>query len=164
MLGNRRVIFQVKKYLPSSLSNTIAEWKLNSKFNHALYGLKPAHRFDAQHVMVNDDLPNAIVAGRVIVKPNVRRVTETGVEFDDGSTVDDIDVIIYATGYKFGFPFIDHKALKVVNNDVNLFKLVFPPDIRPTTLAIIGCFQPLGAIFPISEMQCRWVARVFKVL
>jgi len=159
----RRFGYDVRGLLPRSLANAIAERNFNSRFDHALYGLKPDYHFDGQHPMANDDLPNAILAGRVIVKPNVRHVTETGVEFDDGSTVDDIDVIIYATGYKFGFPYIDHKALEVVNNDVKLFKFAFPPDILPSTLAVIGCFQPVGAIFPISEMQCRWAVRVFKV-
>ena len=162
-LHARRFQYDVSSLMPRSLINALSERNLNSRFDHALYGLKPEYRFDAQHPMVNDDLPNAIAAGRVIVKPNVRRVTETGVEFDDGSVVDDIDVIVYATGYKFGFPFIDHKALEVVNNNVKLFKFVFPPDIRPSTLAVIGCFQPVGAIFPISETQCRWAVRVFKV-
>jgi dimethylaniline monooxygenase (N-oxide forming) len=153
----------LRKILPRWLANSLIERKINAKFNHALYGLQPDHRFDAQHPMVNDDLPNAIIAGRVIVKSNVRRLTETGVEFEDGSVVDNIDVVIYATGYVFGFPYIDHKALTVVNNDVNFYKFVFPPDIQPSTLAVIGCIQPVGAIFPISELQCRWVVRVFKV-
>ena len=143
--------------------NSIVEKKLNARFDHALYGLKPAHRFDQQHSFVNDDLPNAIAAGTVIVKSNVRRLTETAVEFDDGSVVDNIDVVIYATGYEFGFPFVEHKALTVVKNDVNLYKLVFPPDIHPSTLAVIGLVQPIGPTFPIAEMQCRWAVRVFKV-
>lgn len=163
MIINRRVLFDIANRMPSSWKNTLLERKVNSTFDHALYGLKPAHRFDAQHVMINDDLPNAIAAGRVVVKPNVRRLTETGVEFEDGTVADNVDVVIYATGYEFGFPFINHKALTVVKNDVNLYKFVFPPDIKPSTLAVIGCFQPLGAIFPISEVQCRWAVRVFKV-
>ena len=70
---------------------------------------------------------------------------------------------VFRPGYKFGFPFIDHPALEVHNNEVKLYKYVFPPDISPGTLAVIGCIQPLGAIMPISEMQCRWATKVFKV-
>jgi len=162
-LFRRRFTQDVRSLMPQSLVSAMLHRQVNSRFDHTLYGLKPDHHFFGQHPMVNDDLPNAIAAGRVIVKPNVRHVTETGVEFDDGSVVDDIDVIIYATGYKFGFPYIDHNALEVVNNEVKLFKFTFPPDIHPSTLAVIGCVQPVGAIFPISEMQCRWATRVFKV-
>lgn len=159
----RRFGAAVARLMPRSMFNSMVEKQLNARFDHALYGLKPAHRFDEQHGMVNDDLPNALCAGTISIKPNVRRLTETGVEFEDGSVADNIDVVLYGTGYVFGFPFVDHKSLTVVKNDVNLYKLVFPPDIRPSTLAVIGCVQPRGPTFPIAEMQCRWATRVFKV-
>jgi len=160
----RRYWFDVIKLLPRSVVNSWMERRLNSRFDHALYGLQPKHRATAQHIMVNDDLPNQIAAGSIVIKPNVRRLTETGVEFEDGSFVDDVDIVFYATGYVFGFPFMDHPSFAVECNQVNLFKYVFPPDIHPATVAVIGCIQPLGAIFPISEQQCRWAIRVFKVL
>ena len=49
------------------------------------------------------------------------------------------------------------------DNQVDLYKYTFPPDLSPGTLAVIGCIQPWGAINPISELQCRWACRVFKV-
>ena len=85
-------------------------------------------------------------------------------EFVDGSKVENIDTIICATGYAFGFPFVEHPSLEVKNNQVNLFKYVFPPDLDPPgTLAVIGCFQPVGAVIPIAELQARWAVQVFKV-
>jgi dimethylaniline monooxygenase (N-oxide forming) len=163
LIHQRRFANDVTQLMPRWLFNSMVEKQLNAKFDHARYGLKPTHRFDEQHSMVNDDLPNALASGMIRIKPNVRRLTATGVEFEDGSVVDNIDVILYGTGYEFGFPFVDHKALTVVKNDVSLYKLVFPPDIRPSTLAVIGCVQPAGPTFPIAEMQCRWATRVFKV-
>jgi dimethylaniline monooxygenase (N-oxide forming) len=111
---------------------------------------------------VNDDLPNRIASGAVVVKPNVRKITKTGVEFEDGSLVDNIDVIILATGFKFGFPFLEEGIIEVKNNKVDLYKNMFPPELSPPSLAAIGFFQPLGAIMPIAELQCRWATRVFK--
>lgn len=143
--------------------NAIFEHKLNLRFDHRLYGLKPKHRFDEQQPVVNGDLPDAIVSGTVKIKPNVRRIMATSVEFEDGSVVNNIDVIIYATGYVFGFPFVQHAAFNVIENHTKLYKYVFAPDIRPSTLAVIGCVQPLGSIIPASEIQCRWAVRVFKV-
>ena len=78
--------------------------KLNERFDHGLYGLKPEHRFDAQHPTVNDELPNRISCGMVVVKPDIKRFTETGVEFVDGTVEGNIDVIILGTGYVFWFP------------------------------------------------------------
>ena len=39
------------------------------------------------------------------------------ITFDDGSK-EEIDVIIYATGYKISFPFFSDSFLKVKNNDI----------------------------------------------
>ena len=147
-----------------NLTNSYIEYKLNQKFDHELYSLKPNHRVFSQHPMVNDDLPNRIVCGSVIVKPNVAEFTETGVKFDDGTFEDNIDVVFLATGYVFGFPFVDKEVIEVRNNEIELFKYAFPPDLEKPTLAVIGCFQPLGAIMPICELQCRLATRLFKVL
>ena len=62
--------------------------------------------------MINDSLPNAILSGMVVVKGNVKEFTETGVVFEDGSS-EDVDVVIFATGYTFTFPFLDDSVIKV---------------------------------------------------
>ena len=70
-------------------------------------------RFTSQHPMTNDDLPNRINCGSLSICPNVRNITADSVEFENGMTENDIDVIVYATGYKVGFPFIDPSVIKV---------------------------------------------------
>ncbi|XP_078417718.1 flavin-containing monooxygenase 5-like isoform X3 [Cetorhinus maximus] len=119
--------------------------------------------FRSQHPTVNDDLPNRILSGTVLVKPNVKQFTETAAIFED-STVEDIDVVVFATGYAFCFPFLDESVVKVNKNHATLHKYVFPPQLEQPTLAIIGLIQPLGAIMPIAELQARWATRVFKGL
>jgi len=141
----------------------MSERWLNRQFNHEMYGLKPEHRIWSQHPTISDDLPNRLISGTVVLKPDIRRLRGRSVEFVDGSVLDDIDAIISATGYLFGFPFIDHKAFAIKDNLVNLYKLAFPPDITPPTIAVIGCLQPLGGVLPLSEMQSRLATRVFKV-
>ncbi|CAM4590695.1 unnamed protein product [Lepidochelys olivacea] len=151
------------RIVPLSLLNYFAEKKLNAKFNHAIYGLQPAHRFFSQHPTFNDDLPNRIISGKVLVKPNVREFTETSAIFEDGTREEDIDVVVFATGYRFSFPFLGDCA-KVVKNQVSLYKFVFPPQLEKPTLAFIGLIQALGAVMPIAELQGRWATRVFKGL
>lgn len=97
------------------------------------------------------------------VKGNVKEFTETAAIFEDGSREDNIDAVIFATGYSFAFPFLGD-SVKVVKNRVSLYKKVFPPNLEKPTLAMIGLIQPLGAIMPISELQARWVTQVFKGL
>ena len=71
--------------------------------------------------------------------------------------------VVLATGYIFGFPFLDKRVVDVKENRLPFYKYMFPPDLKHNTLAVIGCIQPLGAIMPISELQCRLATRVFKV-
>ncbi|OCT82909.1 flavin-containing monooxygenase 5 [Xenopus laevis] len=160
MLNLTRFLNTLKNALPISVLNWIGESTVNRRFDHANYGLKPNHRIFSQHPMVNDDLPNRIIAGAVVVKCNVKRFTETDAIFEDGSVEKNIDVVVFATGYTFGFPFCED--LKVQNNKVSLFKYTFLPELEKQTLAVIGLIQPLGAIMPISELQVRLATRIFN--
>ncbi|NXF73361.1 FMO5 monooxygenase, partial [Sclerurus mexicanus] len=152
----------LQNLLPQNVTNCFLEGKLNTRFDHTLYNLKPQHRVLDQHPTINDDLPNRIISGRVRVKPNIQEFTETSAIFEDG-TREDIDAVVFATGYSFSFPFLEG-CVKVVKNQIPLYKFVFPPDLEKPTLAFIGLVQPLGAIMPISELQCRWATHVFKGL
>ncbi|XP_054240605.1 flavin-containing monooxygenase 5-like [Indicator indicator] len=162
LLTITRMKIFLKEVLSSSIMNSFVEKRLNARFDHSHYGLKPKHRVFDQHPTVNDDLPNRILSGRVQVKPNIKEFTETSAIFEDG-TREEIDAVVFATGYSFSFPFLE-SCVKVVENQISLYKFVFPPDLEKPTLAFIGLIQPLGAIMPISELQSRWATRVFKGL
>lgn len=114
--------------------------------------------------VVNDDLPSRILYGAIKIKSRVTELTETSAIFEDGTVEDDIDVIVFATGYTFSFPFLEDSLVKVENSMLLLYKYVFPPHLEKSTLACIGLIQPLGSIFPTVELQARWVTRVFKGL
>ena len=149
--------------LPPWMTDKYARGQINKTLDHEAYRLKPDYGVLQQHPMVNDDIANRIIVGSVVIKPDIEEFTENGVRFTDGTFEDNIDVVFLATGYVFGFPFLDKDITEVKNNQVTLYKYVFPPDLEHNTLGIIGCIQPLGAIMPIAELQCRLAARVFKV-
>ncbi|XP_074525279.1 flavin-containing monooxygenase 5-like [Halichoeres trimaculatus] len=157
-----RVSEMMRVILPFNVLCGFVESRLNSRFDHGLYNLKPKHRLFSQHPTVNDELPNRILSGTVQVKPNISRFQGSSVEFDDGSVVEDVDLVVFATGYTFSYPFLSSQVVSVSDNKASLYKYVFPPELQRPTLAIIGLVQPLGAIMPISEMQARWATRVFK--
>ncbi|XP_053726656.1 flavin-containing monooxygenase 5-like [Synchiropus splendidus] len=161
-LNFNRVLNFARLWLPFGVFCHLAEKRLNQRFDHGLYNLKPSHRVFSQHPTVNDELPNRVLSGTVQVKPNIRRFQGSNVEFDDGTVVEDVDLVVFATGYKFSFPFLASNVVSVANNKASLYKYVFPPELEKSTLAIIGLVQPLGAIMPISEIQARWATRVFK--
>ncbi|XP_053101621.1 flavin-containing monooxygenase 5-like isoform X2 [Hemicordylus capensis] len=161
MLLSTRSYQLLKNLFTTSMVNQWVESKVNSRFNHSHYGLKPKHRFFSQHPTINDELPNKIISGKVLMKPNVSEFTETAAIFEDGSKEEDIDFVIFATGYSFSFPFLGNNV-RVTENQISLYKFVFPPHLEKPTLAIIGLIQPLGAIMPIAELQIRWATHVFK--
>ncbi|XP_005398381.1 PREDICTED: dimethylaniline monooxygenase [N-oxide-forming] 5-like [Chinchilla lanigera] len=152
----------VQKFWPTFLINRWAENKLNARFNHANYGLQPKHRFLSHQATFGDDLANHIITGRVLIKPNVKEFTATSAIFEDG-TEESIDAVVFATGYKLSFPFLEDDSA-ILDSQRSMFKFVFPPQLKKPTLAFIGIIQPIGATIPISEMQSRWVVRVFKGL
>ncbi|XP_041913817.1 flavin-containing monooxygenase 5-like isoform X1 [Alosa sapidissima] len=154
----------IQKILPRDFICDVVEKRLNYRFNHAMYGLQPKHRVYHQHPTINDDLPNRILSGTVQVKPNIKEFRSSSVVFEDGSVEHDIDLVVFATGYSFSFPFLPAHVLSVSENKTSLYKHIYPPGLECPTLAVIGLIQPLGAIMPISEMQARWATRVFKGL
>lgn len=119
-------------------------------------------RYLMKEPVINDDLPSRILYGAIKVKPRVKELTETSAIFEDGTVEKDIDVIVFATGYAFSFPFLEDSLVKVEDNMVSLYKYMFPPHLEKSTLACIGLIQPLGSIFPTVELQARWATRVFK--
>ena len=120
------------------------------------YGLpKPDHHVLAAHPTISDDLLTRLGHGDIAVKPNIERLDGDKVFFTDGSS-EVIDVIVYCTGYKITFPFLDTTVINAVDNQIELFHRVVDPD-NPG-LYFIGLVQPLGAIMPLAEAQSEWVA------
>ncbi|XP_029843021.2 flavin-containing monooxygenase 5 [Ixodes scapularis] len=150
----------IRHLLPESVTNEYAENFLNGTFNHEAYGLKPKHRYNAQHPTMNDSLPNKILSGFVLVKKDIVEFTEDGVLFEGDDEVTKLDDVILATGYQIKFPMLPKDVVSVVDNQVQIYKYVFPPGLKHPTLAIMGLIQPVGAIFPIVEMQARWMAQL----
>lgn len=151
----------LQTYIPKRVVNAAAVYDCNKWFDHELYGLKPDHGVFAQHITLNDALPNTILSGRVKVTKGIKEFTEDGIIFEGSGEEIRVDKVILATGYQLTIPFIDPSIISFDNNnsnDVYLFKNMFNPNLKHhvNTLALIGLVQPYGPIFPISELQARW--------
>ena len=120
------------------------------------YGLpKPDHPVLAAHPTVSDDLLTRLGHGDIEVMPNIECFEGGKVVFTDGRVVE-VDTVVYCTGYKITFPFLDERVLPVRDNRVDLYHRVVDPD-HPG-LYFTGLIQPLGAIMPLAEAQAEWVA------
>lgn len=96
-----------------------------------------------------------------MLKPNVKEFTESSAVFEDGTTEENIDVVLFATGYNFSFPFLEESVRSTIQDNRSLYNCIFPPQLEKPTLAIIGLIQLTGSVMVGSEMQARWVAGVF---
>ncbi|XP_068020714.1 dimethylaniline monooxygenase [N-oxide-forming] 4 [Melanerpes formicivorus] len=146
--------------LPSALTKRLRFQKFNAWFNHANYGLASTKSSNFR-IIVNEELPFCLLSGTVVLKPSVKEFTESSAVFEDGTAEDNIDVVLFATGYIFTFPFLEESVRSLFNDNRSLYKCIFPPQLEQPTLAIIGLVQLTGSVMVASEMQARWVAGTF---
>ncbi|XP_069497368.1 dimethylaniline monooxygenase [N-oxide-forming] 2-like isoform X3 [Ambystoma mexicanum] len=146
--------------LPTALVNWLFVRKLNEWFDQEVYGLQRDNSL-WKEPLLNDELPACIIRGSVVVKPAAVEFSETDVTFGD-ETREDIDAIIFATGFAIDLPFPDESVIKTSDSKVFLYKNVFPPKLEKPTLAFIGLVQPIASTLVVNEMQARWATRVLK--
>jgi cation diffusion facilitator CzcD-associated flavoprotein CzcO len=124
------------------------------------YGLpEPDHRIGEAHPTISADFLNRIAHGDMIWKPNIAQLAGDSVRFEDGSA-EQIDIIVWCTGYKVTFPFFDEDFISAPDNDLPLYRRVVKPGID--NLFFIALLQPLGATMPIAEAQGRWIAAYLR--
>jgi dimethylaniline monooxygenase (N-oxide forming) len=124
------------------------------------YGLpEPDHRLGEAHPTISADFLNRIAHGEMTWKPNVAELLGDRVRFEDGSA-EQVDLIVWCTGYKVTFPFFDEEFIAAADNDLPLYRRVFKPGID--NLFFIGLLQPLGAIMPLAEAQGRWISAYLR--
>jgi cation diffusion facilitator CzcD-associated flavoprotein CzcO len=121
------------------------------------YGLPtPNHHFLDAHPTVSSELLLRLGSGDLTAKPNVSSLDGSVVRFEDGSA-EEIDAIVYATGYDISFPFFDPDFISAPDNRIGLYKRVFHPDYGD--VAFIGFAQAIPTLFPFVECQAGLVAR-----
>ncbi|XP_025733904.1 dimethylaniline monooxygenase [N-oxide-forming] 4 isoform X1 [Callorhinus ursinus] len=163
MVITRRCLNFTAQVLPSCVLNWIQERQLNKRLNHENYGLSITKGKKSKFI-VNDELPTCILCGTVTMKTSLKEFTETSALFEDGTVEENIDIVIFATGYTFSFPFLEEPLKSLCTKKIFLYKQVFPSNLERTTLAIIGLISLKGSILAGTELQARWATRVFKGL
>jgi cation diffusion facilitator CzcD-associated flavoprotein CzcO len=122
---------------------------------------KPDHRLFESHPILNSQLHHHVGHGRLQLRPDVEELAGNRVRFVDGRE-EEIDLIIYATGYHVTFPFIDNRYLNWHDGAPRLFLNVFHP--QRDDLFCIGLIQPDSGQFGLVDCQAQLVARYLTAL
>jgi cation diffusion facilitator CzcD-associated flavoprotein CzcO len=125
------------------------------------YGLqRPEGRLLEMHPTLNSDILNALRDGRVLPRVGIRNFEGSTVCFDAGRS-EQFDVIIWGTGYRIRFPFLD-KSVVTWNDSgpVPLYLKMMHKQIP--SVFFIGLFQPIGCIWRLADHQARIAALQIK--
>lgn len=125
--------------------------------DYADYGLeRPKHNILQAHLTMNSELLYYLRHGKVHPRRDIDRFEGQTVVFKDGLS-EAYDVVVAATGFKISFPFLDPALLNYGDGEpLPLYRLMMHPD-HPS-LFIIGLVQPLGCIWPLSDLQAKIAA------
>jgi cation diffusion facilitator CzcD-associated flavoprotein CzcO len=126
------------------------------------YGLpRPDHRLFESHPIVNSQLLYELGHGRIRVKPNISELRGREVKFVDG-THESIELIVYATGYRISFPFMDADLILDERGRPRLYLNAFHP--QRDDLFVAGLIQPDSGLWGLADLQCRIMAHYLRGL
>jgi cation diffusion facilitator CzcD-associated flavoprotein CzcO len=115
----------------------------------------PDHRLFETHPVINSRWPYDVARGRVRMKPDIEALQGDAIRFRDGS-LESIDLVIYATGYRISFPFIDATELNWRDGRPDLYLNIFHPGCDD--LFIAGLIQPDSGQFGLVDCQSQLIA------
>jgi cation diffusion facilitator CzcD-associated flavoprotein CzcO len=144
-------------WMPPKLGRSLARSKRKKTIGKMEdYGLpKPDHEpLDAQP-SVSGEVLTRVGCGDIIPRPGIERLDGDGVIFTDG-TREQIDAIVWATGYNLTFPFFQQDDLTPKENVFPLYKRMFKPG--RASLFFVGLAQPLPTLVNFAEQQSKLVA------
>lgn len=106
---------------------------------------------------VSDDLMRDLRSGRVHLVGAAIGLTSGGVLVADGETLK-ADAILYATGYRAHYPFLDPALGTPTIEHAPLYRGIAHPDA--SGLFFAGLVMAHGALLPVFEAQATWLAEV----
>lgn len=124
------------------------------------YGIpEPDHRIFSAPVTISDELLSRISHGDILVRPMMERFEGATAHFTDG-TSDEIDAVIYCTGYRIEFPFLPSDHVFAPDGRVALYRRVVP--VNHPGLYFVGLIRPVGSITRLVEAQSEWVTDLIE--
>lgn len=159
MMGKPADVFSTKiHWLPRKLWQKLSALSLYFRNgSNSDYGLQePDGPLGSHHPTINEDLFFTIRHGKIKPRQDIDSLNGNTVFFKDGSQ-GEYDIIVACTGYIIAHPFFEKSLIDYSTGEVPLWLRMMHPEIE--NLYFIGLFQPLGCIWPGSELQSKIMAR-----
>lgn len=123
------------------------------------YGLpQPETDVLSLHPTLNTDILEMLTHGKVTVCSETQDASGNSVKFANGDSAD-FDTIIWATGYKTQFSFLQDPQFDWSESlRLPLYLKMMPIDIDD--LFFVGLIQPLGCIWALADYQSELVAQI----
>ncbi|MBL7665448.1 MAG: NAD(P)-binding domain-containing protein [Bacteriovoracaceae bacterium] len=122
---------------------------------------KPDHKLFESHPIVNSLVLYHAGHGNLKIQKNIKNFEGKTVHFEDGHSAE-YDLIVYSTGYKLKFPFIDEKELNWKGACPDLYLNIFHPEYN--NLFVIGMVEALGIGWQGRFEQAELIAKFIKNL
>jgi len=134
-----------------------------SRGRYARWGWpEPDHPVLGDTPAVSATILEAVRRGSVRLHPEPVAFEGRSVRFRDGE-VAEYDTVIFATGYRLAFPFLDQTVadrLEIDGNTIPLYRHIVPP--KAADLYFIGIVDPHAGHPPVVEAQATWIADVVQ--
>ncbi|HVB68723.1 MAG TPA: NAD(P)-binding domain-containing protein [Acetobacteraceae bacterium] len=118
-------------------------------------GFKPPG--ELVHTTSNATVVTDIAYRRITVQQGIESVEGKRIRFSDGSE-EEFDALIAATGYRIDLDFIPPEVVQVVDNRLDLYLRIIPPDWPG--LFFLGFFNTDTALNMVFEHQARFVREI----
>ncbi len=144
-------------WMPASLGRRLARKMIKKQLgNPEDYGLpKPDHEPLDAHPSVSGEFLTRVGCGDIHPKGRMEKFDDKAVVFCDG-TREEIDAVVWATGYKVSFPFFSDPALTPEDNRFPLYKRMVNPGFE--NLFFLALAQPLPTLVNFAEQQSKLAA------
>ncbi|XP_070532035.1 flavin-containing monooxygenase 5-like [Ptychodera flava] len=150
--------------LPANLTDRLYGQQARLRFHDRhKFGLAVRYSDRPVSTMINDHIQDSIAAGQVTIIPEVVKFTGSGVILSDGSAIDNLDAVIFATGYLSRYGILDESFIFDDSDSCKLYKYIVPVDLKHPTLFIIGATSRIfPSFYTAVDVQTRWAAQVIK--
>ena len=121
------------------------------------FGLKPPdHKVLESHPIVNSRILHHLSHGKLAVKPDVTRFEGAEVAFGDG-TREQIDLVLFATGYRWQLPYLDDGVVSWRGGRPDLYMNLFSRKYE--RLFVLGLLETDGGIYRLFDEMADLIAR-----